>query len=107
MLKRRVRQHLLALFARCRQANFGHRLQEKRRYFSWLGQIKYRHRSFRADGIDQNRVGIRMKAQRVLDWPAFPLVPALRSTNSAADRSALFVGFPATMTESDFSGPCI
>jgi hypothetical protein len=26
-----------------------------------------------------------------------PLVPALRSTNSAADRSALFVGFTATM----------
>jgi hypothetical protein len=52
---------LLALLARYRQANFGHRLQEKRRYFSWLDQIKYRHRSFRADGIDQNRLGIRMK----------------------------------------------
>ena len=38
---------------------------------------------------------------------AFPLVPVLGSTNSAADRSALFVGFPATMTGSDFSDPCI
>ena len=43
----------------------------------------------------------------VLNWPTFPLVPALRSTGSAADHSALFVGFPATMTESDFSGPFI
>jgi hypothetical protein len=46
MLKRCVRQHLLALLARYRQANFGHRLQEKRRYFSWLDQIKYRHFHF-------------------------------------------------------------
>ena len=40
----------------------------------------------------------------MLCWYAFPLVPALGSTNSAADRSALFVGFPATMAGSDFSG---
>ena len=33
----------------------------------------------------------------MLSWRAFPSVPALRSTNSAADPSALFVGFPATM----------
>src|SRR5580693_4703223 len=46
-------------------------------------------------------------ARRVLCWSAFPLVPALGSTGSAADRSALFVGFPATTTESDSSGPCI
>src|SRR5436853_465377 len=39
--------------------------------------------------------------------PAFPLVSALGSANSAADRSALFAGFAATMTESDFSCPCI
>jgi hypothetical protein len=50
---------------------------------------------------------IRLCVRHVLSWPAFPLVPALGSTNSAADRSALFVGFPATMAESDFSGPCI
>jgi len=43
-------------------------------------------------------------ARRVLCWPAFPLVPVLGSTGSAADRSALFVGFTATPTESDFSG---
>ena len=46
-------------------------------------------------------------ARRVLCWSAFPLVPVLGSTGSAADRSALFVGFPATTTESDFSGSCI
>jgi hypothetical protein len=50
---------------------------------------------------------IRLRVQRVLRWSTFPLVSALRSTNSAADHSALFIGFPATMTESDFSGPCI
>jgi hypothetical protein len=43
----------------------------------------------------------------VLCQSAFPLVPALGSTNSAADRSALFVGFTATMAGSDFSCPCI
>ena len=46
-------------------------------------------------------------ARRVLCWSAFPSVPALGSTGSAADRSALFVGFSATMAESDFSRPCI
>ncbi len=54
--------------------------------------------------------------QCVLCWCAFPLAPALRSTYSAAfapaDASAassfaLFAGFIATMTGSDFSGPCI
>src|ERR1700724_4575231 len=49
----------------------------------------------------------RLGVRRVLSWRAFPSVPALRSTNSAADRSALFVGFTATMAESDFSCPCI
>ena len=43
-------------------------------------------------------------ARRVLCWPTFPLVSVLGSTGSAADRSALFVGFPATTTASDFSG---
>ncbi len=40
-------------------------------------------------------------------WHAFPSVPALRSTGSAADRSALFARFPATTTGPDFSRPCI
>jgi hypothetical protein len=43
----------------------------------------------------------------VLCWPAFPLVPALGSTSSAADCSALFAGFSATMLGSDFPCPCI
>lgn len=38
---------------------------------------------------------------------AFPLVPGLGSTDSAAGCPALFVGFTATMPESDFSGSCI
>src|SRR6266404_6378234 len=37
-------------------------------------------------------------------WFAFPLVPALGSTGSAADRSALFASFAATTAGSDF--PC-
>ena len=37
----------------------------------------------------------------------FPLVSVLRSTDSAADCSTLFVGFVATTTESDFSRSCI
>ena len=41
-------------------------------------------------------------AQYVLCWPVFPLASTLRSTDSAADCSALFVGFPANMAESDF-----
>src|SRR5208337_3119183 len=40
-------------------------------------------------------------------WPALPLAPVLGSTGSATDHSALFVGFVATTTESDFSGSCI
>src|SRR5215471_11979650 len=44
-------------------------------------------------------------ARRVFCWSAFPLVPALGSTDSAADGSALFVGFMATMAESDFPMP--
>jgi hypothetical protein len=53
----------------------------------------------------------------VLCWPAFLLVSALGSTGSAANSSAvdcsaaecsaLFASFTATMTESDFSCPCI
>ena len=46
-------------------------------------------------------------ARRVLCWSTFPLVPVLGSTGSAADRSASFVSFVATTTESDFSGSCI
>src|SRR5215471_3579438 len=43
-------------------------------------------------------------------WFAFPLAPALRSTDSAADTesgSALFASFPATMTGLDFPRPYI
>src|SRR5271166_1604475 len=46
-------------------------------------------------------------ARSVLCWPAFPLVPALRSTGSAAAGAALFAGFIATISGSDFSCPCI
>src|SRR5262245_7839560 len=56
-------------------------------------------------------------AQGMVCWPAFPLVSALGSTGSAVAGSAadcstagcatLFAGFAATMTESDFSCPCI
>ena len=49
----------------------------------------------------------RFRARRVLCWSAFLLVPVLGSTGSAADCSALFVGFLATTTGSDFSGPFI
>src|SRR5262249_31436418 len=49
----------------------------------------------------------RLCVRHVLCWLAFPLVPALGSTGSAADCSALFAGFAATMTESDFSWPRI
>jgi len=49
----------------------------------------------------------RLCVRHVLCWPAFPLVSALGSTGSAADRSALFAGFTATMAESDFLRPCI
>jgi hypothetical protein len=60
---------------------------------------------------------VQLCVRHVLCWSAFPLVSALGSTGSAAvgfvaDRSAagcstLFVGITATMTESDFSCPCI
>jgi len=48
-------------------------------------------------------------ARHVLCWPAFPLVPALGSTDSATDCSALFAGFSdsATTLGSDFPCPCI
>jgi LTXXQ motif family protein len=49
----------------------------------------------------------RLCVRCVLCWSAFPLVPGLGSANSAAGRPALFVGFVATMPESDFSGSCI
>jgi hypothetical protein len=46
-------------------------------------------------------------ARRVRCWLAFPSAPALGSTNSAASRLALFVGFTATMAGADFSRPYI
>src|SRR5262245_48996295 len=58
----------------------------------------------RASGCD---AAARFCARSVLCWLAFPLASALRSTDSAAVRTALFVGFPATMAESDFSPPYI
>src|SRR6266404_6741050 len=48
-----------------------------------------------------------VRSRRVLCWLAFPSAPALGSTNSAASRLALFVGFTATMAGSDFSRPYI
>src|SRR5262245_35069980 len=60
---------------------------------------------------------VRLCVRGVLCWSAFPLVPTLCSTDSAAvtsaavgsatEYSALFAGFVATMAESDFSCPCI
>src|SRR4030088_1198703 len=49
----------------------------------------------------------RFCARPVLCWLAFPSAPALGSTDSAADRSALFTGFTATTAGSDFSRSCI
>src|SRR6266576_276676 len=49
----------------------------------------------------------RFCARPVLCCSAFPLAPALGSTGSAADRSALFTGFTATTAGSDFSRSCI
>src|SRR2546429_793504 len=59
---------------------------------------------------------IRFCARHVLCWPAFPLVPALRSTVSAAlapvdasavGCSALFAGFSSTLARSYLSCPFI
>ncbi len=61
----------------------------------------YRTRSSACDTLS------RSCARRMLCWLAFPLVPALGSTGSAAGFPALFAGFTATMAESDFSGLCI
>src|SRR3981189_3639177 len=49
----------------------------------------------------------RFCARPVLCWLALPSAPALGSTGSAADRSALFTGFTATTAGSDFSRSCI
>jgi hypothetical protein len=49
----------------------------------------------------------RLRVRCVLCSSVFLLVPALGSTGSAAVAPALFVGFPATMAESDFSRSCI
>src|SRR5271155_2202208 len=49
----------------------------------------------------------RLWVRCVLCWSAFPLVPGLGSAGSSASRPASFVGFVATMPESDFSGSCI
>src|SRR5882672_11848989 len=51
--------------------------------------------------------GSRLGVRPVLCWLAFPLASALRSTNSAADRSAAFAGFIATTASSDFLLPFI
>src|SRR6266436_5878338 len=44
----------------------------------------------------------RLCVRPVCCWFAFPLVPALGSTGSAADRSALFASFAATTAGPDF-----
>src|SRR5262252_8549164 len=49
----------------------------------------------------------RLCVRHVLCWLAFPLVPVLGSTGSAADCSALFAGFTATTPGSDFPPPYI
>ena len=41
----------------------------------------------------------RFCARHVVCWPTFPLAPALRSIDSAANCSALFTDFPATTAE--------
>src|SRR5260370_22868708 len=46
-------------------------------------------------------------ARRVLCWLTFPSASALGSTDSAAGCPALFVGFPATIAESDLPRPFI
>jgi len=61
----------------------------------------FRTRSGLCDAL--SRLGVRS----VSSWSAFPSAPALGSTNSATDRSALFAGFIATMAGSDFSRPFI
>src|SRR6516225_5708842 len=76
-----------------------------------LSLATFRMRSSACDTL------IRLCARHVLCWSAFPLVSALGSTGSAVAGSAadcstagcatLFAGFAATMTESDFSCPCI
>jgi hypothetical protein len=73
-------------------------------YGSHLG---YRRQIGAADEPTSCVTLIRRGVRRVLSWRAFPSVHALRSTNSVTDRSALFVGFPATMARSDFSCPYI
>src|SRR5882672_3607082 len=67
----------------------------------FLSFATFRMRSSACDTV------ARFWARSVLCWLAFPLAPALRSTGSAAVGTALFVGFPATMAESNFSRPCI
>src|SRR6516165_774654 len=45
--------------------------------------------------------------RHVLCWLAFPLVPALGSTGSAADSSALFAGFAAVESGEVERTPCL
>src|SRR6266849_11106261 len=79
--------------------------------FFFLSLATFRMRSSACDTL------IRLCARHVLCWSAFPLVSVLGSSGSAAagpttdcsaaGRATLFAGFTATMTESDFSCPCI
>ena len=50
---------------------------------------------------------IRLRVRGMLCCSAFPLAPALRSTNSAVDCSTLFAGFTTTMTGPDVPRSCI
>ena len=49
----------------------------------------------------------RLCVRHVLCWLAFPLVPALGSTGSAADCSALFAGFAAVESGEVERTPCL
>ena len=70
-----------------------------RSFFSSLALCRTRSRP----AVTPSRLGVRS----VLGSNAFPSAPSLGSTNSAADRSALFVRFAATMEGPDFSRSCI
>src|SRR5437588_6040749 len=77
----------------------------------FLSFATFRMRSSACDTL------VQLCVRHVLCRSAFPLVPALCSTDSAAfgcaavefaaSCSALFAGFTATMAGSDFSCPCI
>jgi len=86
-------QEQLAVWPRMKDARLGKPLIDQ------LGLARTRASAW----VTRSRLCVRC----VLCWSAFPLVPGLGSANSATSRPALFIGFIATMPESDFSGSCI